>query len=243
MDENSKAGRYLCEKDANYERLEATRLAFLEYVNARYASCVYFEGKIKDKKQAREAMRISLDAWETPDDIERFVALRPPFFKKADYDLAGQWQNYLHGPLYCMEAHGQTALFMCESRVFEVVSFGRSWNDMVPVTPDLVLATLLPFGEIIVSDGLLMHHCSKAVGPGVLRIQQEFEKGKSHGIVRDAHEFVRRTQEINDLHERIGWDPTSYYTWHQYIDEINNKTYDTCFPYEIVAKMRSWDAA
>ena len=238
-----KVDSYLADKERHYERLEATRLAFLIHVNACIASCIYFEGEIDSVQRKNEAMRISLDAWESPENIMRFSELRMPLFKMADYDLAIQWRDYLYGPMCCMETHGQTALFMCEGHVLEVVSFGRPWEDMVPVTPDIVLTTLLPYDEIITFDGLLMHHNAQGEGPGLKRIQDEFESGLERGIVKDAKGFAVCARFINELRERVGLDPTSYYVLCSYVQEINARTYDTCFPYEMAAHMRSWDEA
>lgn len=241
--ENSVAERYLLAKDANFRRLETTRLAFLRYVNARLASCIYFEGKIDGKETMCEAMRISLDAWETPKFIRSFGEARPLFSRGVDYDLVEQWGDYLRGPMHCMETNGQKALFMCEGRVFEVISFNRPWDDMVPIVPDLVLTTLLPFEEIIVSDGLLLRHCCEAVGPGVQRVQREFEQGLACGIIQDARSFAVQAREINELRERVGLDPTSYFVLCDFVEQINDLTSNTCFPYDVVAGLRSWDAA
>ena len=234
---------YLSSKEHHFKRLEATRLAFLTYFDARYAACGYFEGPIDSKEKTFEAMRISLEAWDDPWDIVQFSKSRMLPFENVDYDLAAQWRDNLHGPLYCMETRGQTALLMSEGHVFEVASFGRTWDDMVPFTPDIILATLLPYDDIIVSDGLLMHHHSKAIGPGVKRVQREFEIGLECGIVDDAEGFVRCAREINRLHREEGFDPTSFYVLNSYIDEVNARTFETCFPYETTARLRSWDAA
>ncbi len=241
--ESVAADRYLLSKDENYWRLETTRLAFLQYVNAHLASCIYFEGEIDSKEKACEAMRISLDAWETPDFIRKFGEVRSSFLQGVDYDLVEQWGDYLHGPMYCMETQGQKALFMCEGRVFEAISFGRPWDDMVPIVPDLVLATLLPYEDIIVSDGLLLHHCCEAIGPGVQRVQREFEQGLARGIIQDSSSFASNAREINDLHKRAGLDPTSYFGLCDFVEQINDLTSKTCFPYDVVAGLRSWDAA
>ena len=229
--------------EADFNRFEVARLAFLQYTNAFYASCIYFEGWIDCEQKALEAMRISLDAWEEPMLVERFATTRPGFFEGVDYDLVDQWRDYLHCPVFCMRTFGQKALFMCESRVFEVVSLGRSWDDMVPIVPALVLTTLLPYDDIIVGDGLLMRSTGELEGPGVLRIGREFEAGKNRGIVRDAASFAQCVHEINDLHTRKGLDPTCYAMMCHFVEEINRRTSDTCFPYDVVDHVRNWDAA
>lgn len=237
----SLAKKYLRDKDEHFKRLEYTRLAFLEYVNANCASCIYFEGRIDDDEKALEAMRISLDAWDTQKHIVNFAENSVYRRKDVDYGLAGQWRDFIHGPLHCMEVDGQTALFMCEKRVFEVVSFGRPWDEMVPYVPDVVLTTLLPYDGIIVSDGLLVHHHGEAFGPGVQRVQGEFEEGLAHGVVKDARAFAQCAREINELHNEEGFDPTSYYLYADYINQINFLTSKTCFPYRLSAFMRQWD--
>ena len=188
-------------------------------------------------------MRISLDAWDTQDHIVDFAEKSVYRRKGADYELARQWRDFIHGPLHCMEVDGQTALFMCEKRVFEVVSFGRPWDEMVPYVPDVVLTTLLPYDGIIVNDGLLVHHRCNAFGPGVQRVRCEFEDGLANGVIRDAQTFAQYAREINEWHNEEGFDPTSYYLYADYVNQINYQTSKTCFPYRLSAFMRSWDDA
>ena len=233
----------LSEKERSFRRLEDTRNALLEFANAGLCSIGMFEAPIESKEDELKALRISLDLWESPKMVEKFVARgMDRVFRNADMQLASTWIHVIQGPMVCMQADGDKALFLCEGAVFEVISFGRLWNDMVPYMPDMIYVTLLPFDDVITSGGLLVHHFCHMEGPGVQRIQREFEAAKQRGVIRGGADFVREAERIRRLREEEGLDPTSYFIFDDIVNQVNEMVWDYGFPYENTAKMRPWEA-
>ena len=148
----------------------------------------------------------------------------------------------LHGPVVCMETHDDRALLLCEGSVFEVVSYKRSWDRMVPYVPDVILTTLLPFDDEIAFDGFLQRHTGHAEGHGVQRVQREFEEACERGIIRDSTQFVRESRRIRQLWRTVGLDPTSYAVYEEAVAQLNATLQYSCFPYELKLPVREWDA-
>jgi len=232
-------------KKKQHERLTNTLNALLTFANANNATCIYFEPPINSDEVAMCAVQISHELWDNESLIGKFLTpgYRYPPYRCADKRLASQWVDALHGPVICMETHGNKALILCEGSVFEVVSFGRPWDNMVPYTPDMIVTTLLPIDNVISFDGLVLNHKCPIEGPGVQRIQREFEEGRKRGIICDSDRFAEEVRRIKNLWRTKGLDPTSYWVYSDMIDQLNELLYDTCFPYELNLPMREWGEA
>ena len=221
-----------------HRRIESTRRSFLTYYNALNAPCMYFEWPVETEQQELEACRISLEAWERSENFMRFAAVRPPVFRYADYDLASQWVDHLHCPMYCMETDGDTALFLCETHIFEVRSFGERWENLIPHTPALVLATLVACDKWIASDGDVEYPLADMSESEIEAVTREFERRKAENVIWDVQEFQMCAHALTQLHERTGLDSVAFTAYSNYVEAINDATSETCFPHEITLKAR-----
>ena len=226
-----------------HERLTVTYEALLMYANANNATCIYFEPPVVDDDMAFRAMQIANELWDDETLVNRCLQSRLPLLRRdIDTQLLSRWVDALHGPVVCMETHDDRALLLCEGSVFEVVSYKRSWDRMVPYVPDVILTTLLPFDDEIAFDGLLLHHSCYAEGLGVQRVQNEFEKACEQGIIRDSSQFVRESRRIRNLWRTVGLDPTSYTVFEEAVAQLNDALEQSCYPYELKLPVREWDA-
>lgn len=230
-------------KTPERERFDATLQSLLQFANAHFASCVYFEPPIEDDEMALRAFRIMLDTWDNESIIREFAEIQSPVFKGVDYELAQSWSNGFVGPMVCMKTNGDHALLLCEGYVFDARSMGRSWNSMVPYTPDMVVTGLLPYEDSVIGIGLLMHHFCHMQGPGVERIRHEFEQGKKKGIISDAESFVEAAKCIKERRRTEGLDPTSYASFYDYITQMNAELAFSGFPYYPNVDVRPWTEA
>ena len=225
------------ERDADFidRHLHALRC----FANALRGSCIYFEG-VFDEKSKLEAMRIDLDVWECPELIDYFVYMRNSWYRRIDYGALAEWRDNLHCPIWYMGARGNTAHFLCEGTVFEVVSHYGDWHDMLPGSPTLVLATLFPYKGHVSFCGAEAIECPPKEFDEE-KIRREYEDAMKRGIVSDASAFKRRAQEINAIHVTLGLEPTYYRAFINHVKRLNKLTEDTCFPYESIVRGRGWD--
>ena len=226
-------------KDKQFERLGELRDALFAFANERLDICPQFEPPIDSAEKELQAFRISLSLWDDPAIISQFVDTNGDSFSCKDLETVASWKDALAGPMYCMETYGDKALMLCEGYVFEAVSFGRTWDDMVPYAPDLVVTSLVPFDEAIALGGFTTRHYSPMAGSGLIRLNEEFRGALDRGVISDSQQFGVTSQKIRLLRQSRGIEPNSWATYMDFIDEINDLTADSCRPYE--TSVRLWE--
>lgn len=224
-------------KDRQYERLENARNALLSFTSERLGICPRFEPPINSKERKFQAFRISLELWDNPSIIGQFIEEEGGSLSCDDLELIASWKDVLAGPMACMETCGDKALMLCEGRVFEAVSFGRTWDDMVPYAPDLLVTSLLPYGEEIVLGGFTTKHCCPMGGLGLIKLNEEYRRALNRGIIADGEQFRTVSREIRALRQSRGPDPDDWRFYTDFIDEINDLTADSCRPYNLDARL------
>ncbi|MBP3867367.1 MAG: hypothetical protein J6D25_06105 [Eggerthellaceae bacterium] len=225
-------------KSRRYDRLDNMRNALLAYTNANLGTCGYFEPPIDSDQKMYRAFRISLDLWDDPSLIDGFIRAFGQDYPDNDLDVMRSWKETLSGPMFCMETYGDKALFMCDGYVFEAVSYGRQWDDMIPYTPDLVITSLLPFEGEIALGGFTTKHFSPLNGPGLMRINAEYREALDRGIIDDARRFCEASGKIRADRKKHGIEINAWSVYMECIDWINDMTEDSCFPYEATLRIR-----
>lgn len=224
-------------KDKQFERLGEMRDALFVFANERFDICPQFELPINTAERERQAFRISLDLWDNPSTIGQFTDTKGDSFSCNDLETIASWKDVLAGPMYCMETYGDKALILCDGYVFEAVSFGRTWDDMIPYAPDLVITSLVPFEEAIALGGFTTRHYCPMVGAGLGRLNEEYRRALDRGVISDSQQFRIASQEIRLLRQSRGIEPNSWFAYMDFVDEINDLTADSCRPYETNARL------
>ncbi len=227
----------LCD-EGRYERLERLRNLVLEYVNARMGTCAYFSWPIDSRDKTYRALRIYLDLWDDPSMIDGFIDESGLLLPHEDLELVASWKDMLAGPMFCMETDGDRARFLCDGFAIEAVSLGRTWDDMVPYAPDLVITSLVPYEGVVVLGGFTTKHYGPMQGPGLKRITREFRKAARRNVVKTADDFIAVSRAIRWQRAHDGVDVNSWLAFMDFVDFLNEMTSDSCFPYEPTLLLR-----
>jgi len=214
-------------------RFDCTIQPLLEFVNANWCSCCFFEPPIQSAEDIVKGMRISLDLWEDTAQIDTFLERAKVTPKGFDVQAAQNWRHALRGPFYVKKASGDKAVFLYDRFAFEVLSINRNWESVIPCQPDVVYTTLIPFDGIIISDGFLMHHESQIYGPGIQRLNRELDSALKRGIISSAEEFMPVADELTRKRKQGMLEPNAAFVWMDYVARLNECCADSCFPYEI----------
>lgn len=135
-------------------------LPLLEYVNNKYKvnknlKSIVTAGSLNPSDVKPIANRV----WENVSIIEEYINATPVLNEEEKFILRS-WKRQITGK-FILERHLKTGsiLLSCEDdRVFHVSGIFSSWEEMFPshFLPVIMEATLLPFKDVIISDGLVM---------------------------------------------------------------------------------------
>lgn len=136
-------------------------LPLLEYVNNKYK----VNKKLKSIVTAgslnpSDVKPIANKIWDNVTIIEEYINATPVLNEEEKFILRS-WKRQFTGK-FILERHLKTGsiLLSCEDddRVFHVSGIFSSWEEMIPshFLPIILEATLLPFKDVIISDGLVM---------------------------------------------------------------------------------------
>ena len=135
-------------------------LPLLDYVNETYhvtVESVHFEGESIDPQDALDAARF---LWERTWIIDDYLAdVQLP---EDNRDILVSWKRCITGT-FIVERHlkkGSVFISADDNSVYLVNGIFSSWEEMLQDTPLPVIlqATLLPFKNVIISDGLISVH-------------------------------------------------------------------------------------
>jgi hypothetical protein len=132
--------------------------------------------------KVHDAMRKHMDL------IGAFVDANPAGFPREELDIVASWQHLVHGKFYIFrELTNYTVFLSAETpaTAYGVLALSQPFEELVgPHLPVMVQATLLPFKDQIVYDGL-MSTFNIFFGPGIRRsLNEDFKEAKARrGIV------------------------------------------------------------
>lgn len=122
------------------------------------------------------------------DLIPAFVDANPAHLARGELDIVASWRHLVHGRFYIFrELTNYTVFLSAEtpSVAYGVLALSQPFDELVgPHLPAMVQATLLPFKDQIVYDGLLSTF-NIFFGPGIRRsLNEDFKEAKARrGIV------------------------------------------------------------
>ena len=136
--------------------------------------------------------------WQCPDVIDDFVRENPYGLDGSLLAEALSWK-VARPRFYVLWKHeGGRSVFMGAEGTFSVMGLAQDIYEIIPNTPKLVEATLLPFEGSVVYGVVIMEYPSEMLS-GALKVQQDiFEAEKTKGISCSARDLIRLSREFNE---------------------------------------------
>ena len=129
--------------------------ALLGYANERFEVVRELPLPIVDLESQSKAALVAETLWDSVGIIDDFVRENPFDLPKRFLDTALAWKDALTGSFVFMGHEGGRALLMGDEDVFAVAGIQLEPSELLDEWPDVVRATLLPFDDLIVYDGML----------------------------------------------------------------------------------------
>ncbi len=133
----------------------------LDFVNKKYQ----VNKKLKDIANAsmlnpRDVKEIADVLWSHVEVIDEYLEACAPEMPEDHRQIVASWKNCQSGK-YIMERHlKKGSIFISEEdeKVYQVQGITSTWEEMFPEVPLPILmkATLIPFRDVIISDGLVI---------------------------------------------------------------------------------------
>jgi hypothetical protein len=111
----------------------------------------YIELDLQDQATVRDAL------WEEPSLIAQYVAENPNHLAAEQLALIKSWQLRIVDRFILERLLKKHAIFISDEKVYAVLALHNSFENMIPkeALPVFVETVLLPFGDVIIYDGLL----------------------------------------------------------------------------------------
>jgi hypothetical protein len=136
----------------------------------------------EDKLKVREAL------WKHPELIDAFLAANPGRLSGDELAIIEGWKHFVIGEFFIERFLKKGAIFVGGHEppdVYLVLALLQSFEEMLPPfgAPFYVRATLLPFGNQIIYDGLLEPY-SMFFGPGIRgSLREDYLRAKQRGEI------------------------------------------------------------
>jgi hypothetical protein len=133
---------------------------------------------------AGEEAAVLRDAlWKEDPLLDAFLAQNPAGLGAGDLALAASWKNRISGQFFIFRHLKKHSIFLKSSKAYAVLGLACPIDELIPFTPCLVDAVLLPFEDRIVFDSLLPGY-NITFGGGIRRsLNETYRKAKLCGDV------------------------------------------------------------
>ncbi len=128
--------------------------------------------------------------WRHPEVVDEYVRLNPNGLRKTDLDAVAAWRDALVGRFTLVRFERGRAILMSEAGMFAVVGLDDDPEARLKQCPDMVIATLLPFEGVIISDGLMYGDGIPLNDEESLQMQADLAVHESEGVAWTADEFA-----------------------------------------------------
>ena len=197
----------LTQTDANlYYKLW---LSLLEYVNKKYK----LKPHIKNMPTAKalntdEVIEIADKLWENVSVIDEYLAANSSSLSDEEKSIVAGWKNRVRGR-FILERHlkkGSIFINTDTDEVYQVSGIISSWEEMLWMydIPVLISATLIPFKDVVISDGLV-RVMPIIMGSGIKKMAKDsYMNAKNAGRIirslgRDEKQDEEQTVEQGDI--------------------------------------------
>lgn len=122
---------------------------------------------------------------------ERFLVEVPADLGVAERDLIASWGHRVSANFVVFKHYKKHSIFMSNG-VYAVRGIYSPLEEMIPDVPTFVGATLLPFRDVIIIDGLLERTGPQLLfGGGIKRaFKNDYDEAKALGMIRTHLPFV-----------------------------------------------------
>ena len=137
-------------------------LPLLDFVNQTYeVSDVLYDQVRRGRPDTRELKKAADVLWKDPGIINEFIEAveEQAAIEEDERRILEGWRHPLTG-LFVLErhlSHGSIFIDIERDKVYQVKGITQTWEEMIPYLkpPFPIKATLIPFGDCIISDGLV----------------------------------------------------------------------------------------
>lgn len=173
--------------DAEADRFFVVLRPLLTFVNERRGVISRPVPRADDGLVAEDAAAVLDVLWSDDALRDAFIAENPAGLDADGLALARSWDHRRQGTFYVWKHYAKYTLFMTDDEGFAVLGLYSTFAEMLPgPLPMLVDAVLLPFGDRIISDGLIRSR-SISFGPGIRdSLRHKKRQLAAHGAIRTS---------------------------------------------------------
>jgi len=157
----------------------------LYFVNQKYR--MYDLPPINRAMDGNVAIKIADKVWSNPFLIDRYLKARKDELSEDEQAILFSWKNNVRGK-FILERHlkkGSILISMQDEKVYQVQGITSTWEEMFPgwPLPIFIEATLIPFRDVIISDGLVSSY-NMRIGPHMAaQFKDLYMKAKREGKI------------------------------------------------------------
>ncbi|MBQ7584921.1 MAG: hypothetical protein IJU40_01565 [Desulfovibrionaceae bacterium] len=162
----------------------------LNYVNNKYE----FSDKLNDisfkliqeiesKDEMEDLYRIVNCVWTTPSLLDEYQSVATDL-NDEKREILSSWKRFKKGKFFILRHLKKGSIFIDSNAAYQVLGITTSFEDMYffASLPLFVEATLIPFHNVIITDGLTRTFAI-SFGPGVRKnTNEQYKKFKAEGL-------------------------------------------------------------
>jgi hypothetical protein len=168
------------------ERFYAIWRPLILFVNRKLAiEPSMLDAQVDEPWDYRKVFPIREALWANDAVREEFIAENPAGLSADDLAIVDSWRYRVAGTFYVFRHLKKHSLLIQDKpeNVYAVLGLASALEEMVPFTPCYVKAVLLPFGEPIIYDSLLVPY-NIYLGPGIRRgLNETYQDAKERGAI------------------------------------------------------------
>jgi hypothetical protein len=172
-------------KPEEVERFFAIWRPLLLFVNGRLRlSPALLRYGADERWDAREVLKVRDAMWADDSLREAFIAENPAGLPAKDLAVVDAWKHRKAGKFFVLKHLKRHSVFVGEdSAVYGVLGLTNPLSEVVPFSPCLAEAVLLPFDGRIIYDSLLVPY-NVVIGPGYRRdLEHTYQDARERGAV------------------------------------------------------------
>ena len=157
----------------------------LYYTNQKYR--MFDLPPITSPMDGNIAIKIADKVWDNPLIIDRYLKTRKDELTEDEQTILLSWKTHVRGK-FMLERHlkkGSILISMQDEKVYQVQGITSTWEEMFPgwPLPILIEATLLPFRDVIISDGLVSSYSLRIGSNMAAGFKDLYMKAKQEGRI------------------------------------------------------------
>jgi hypothetical protein len=136
-----------------------TWIPLLHYVNQQKKVIDYFPARWGEESiEVTSGIKVRDALWEHDDLRYRFIAENPAALSTEALTLIKSWDHRVSGTFFVMRHLKKHTIFLDDkspAKAYAVFGITNPLDEVIPFTPFMVKAVLIPFGDRIIYDSLL----------------------------------------------------------------------------------------